>query len=55
VLATVGEAVCGELVVGSVECSIDGTVKCALDDARSLFLFLLLDVDFVDTPDTDCL
>jgi len=34
--------------VVSVECAIDGAVVCALDDALSLFLFLLLEVDFVD-------
>jgi len=45
VLAALGEAVWSELVVGLVECAIDGTVVCALDDA--LFLFFL-EVDFVD-------
>jgi hypothetical protein len=35
------------LVVGSVECAIDGTVW-ALDDTLFLFFFLLLEVDFVD-------
>jgi hypothetical protein len=55
VLAAFGEAVRGELVVGSVECAIDSTVKCALNDALSLFLFLLVAVDFVDTLGTDCL
>jgi len=49
VLAALGEAVWGKLVVGSVECAIDGTVICALDDALSLFLLLLLQDDFVDT------
>jgi hypothetical protein len=49
VLAALGEAVWGELVVGSVEGVIDGTVKCALDDALSLLLLLLLAVDFIDT------
>jgi hypothetical protein len=34
--------------VVSVECAIDGAVVCALDDALSLFLFLLLEVNFVD-------
>ena len=34
-LAALGEAVWGELVAGSVECVIDGMVKCALDDALS--------------------
>jgi hypothetical protein len=34
-----------ELVVGLVECAIDGTVVCALNDA--LFLFFL-EVDFID-------
>jgi len=46
VLAALGEAVWSELVVGSVECAIDGTVICALDDAH--FLFSFLGVDFVD-------
>jgi len=55
VLAALGEAVWGELVVGLVECAIDGTVKCVLDDALSLFLLLLLEVDFVDTLGTDFL
>jgi hypothetical protein len=32
VLAALGEAVWRELVVGSVECAIDGTVVCAFDD-----------------------
>jgi hypothetical protein len=32
VLAALGEAVWSELVVGSVECAIDGTVVCTLDD-----------------------
>jgi hypothetical protein len=32
VLAALGEAVWSELVVGLVECAIDGTVVCALDD-----------------------
>ena len=54
-LAALGEAVWGELVVGLVECAIDGTVKCVLDDALSLFLLLLLEVDFVDTLGTDFL
>jgi len=35
VLAALGEEVWGEHVVGSVECVIDGKVRCALDDARS--------------------
>jgi len=34
VLAALGEAVWGELVVGSVQYAIDGAVVCALDDAR---------------------
>ena len=34
--------------VVSVECANDGTVVCALDDALSLFLFLLLEVNIVD-------
>jgi len=44
-----------ELVVGSVECAIHGTVVCALDDGTvicaledALFLFFFLEVDFVD-------
>jgi hypothetical protein len=45
VLAELGEAVCSELVVGSVRCTIDGTVICALDHALSLFPVLLLEVD----------
>jgi len=48
VLAALGEAVWSELVVVSVECAINGTVVCALDDALSLILFLLLEVNFVD-------
>jgi hypothetical protein len=48
VLAELGEAVWGEHVVGSVECAIEGTVQCALDDALSLCLLLLLEGDFVD-------
>jgi hypothetical protein len=54
VLAALGEAVWSELVVGLVECAIDGTVVCALDDGTvvcalddALFLFFL-EVDFVD-------
>jgi len=47
VLAAFGEAVWSGLVVGSVECAIDGMVVCALDDALFLFFFLLLEVDFV--------
>jgi hypothetical protein len=56
VLAALGEAVWSGLVVGSVECAIDGmvvcalhdgTVICALDDALCLFFYLLLEVDFV--------
>jgi hypothetical protein len=47
VLAALGEAVWSEfVVVDSVECTIDGTVVCALDDV--LFLFFFLEVDFVD-------
>jgi hypothetical protein len=49
VLAALREAVWGEIVVGLVECAIDGTVKCALDDALSLLHLLLLEVGFVDT------
>jgi len=63
VLAALGEAVWSELVVGLVECAIDGTVVCALDDGTvgcalddgtvvcapddGLFLFFP-EVDFVD-------
>jgi hypothetical protein len=47
VLAALGEAVWSGLVVGLVECAIDGTV-CALDVALCLFFFLLLEVDFRD-------
>ena len=53
-LAALGEAVWSELVVGLVECAIDGTVVCALDHGTvvcalhdALFLFFL-EVDFVD-------
>jgi hypothetical protein len=47
VLAALGEAVWSELVVvDSVECAIDGTVVCALDDG--LFLFFFLEADCVD-------
>jgi len=46
-LAALWEAVWSELVVvGSVECVIDGTSICALDDAVSLFHF---QVDIMDT------
>jgi hypothetical protein len=55
VLAALREAGWSELVVVSVECAIDGTVVCVLDDAYSLFLFLLLEVDFIDTLGNDCL
>ena len=48
-LAALGEAVCGELVVGLAECAIDGMVLYVLDDALSLFLLLILEVDFADT------
>jgi len=41
-LAALGEAVWSGLVVGSVECAIDG-----------LFLFFFLEVDFVDMLGTD--
>ena len=58
-LAALGEAVWSELVVGSVECAIDGTVVCALNDGTvicalddALSLFLVLEVDFVDTLGT---
>ena len=54
-LAALGEVVWSELVVVAVECAIHGTVVCVLDDALSLFLFLLLEVDFVDTLGTDWL
>ena len=47
VLAALGEAVWRGLVEGSVECAIDGMVVCALDDALFLFVFVLLEVDFV--------
>jgi len=47
VLAALGEVVWSGLVVGSVECAIDGMVVCALDDALFLFVFVLLEVDFV--------
>jgi len=46
VLAALGEAVWSGLVVGSVECAIDDTVVCALDDG--VFLFCFLKVDFID-------
>jgi hypothetical protein len=65
VLAALGEVVWSELaVVDSVECAIDGTVICTLDDDTvvcafddgavlcalddSFFLFFFLEVDFVD-------
>jgi len=57
VLAALGESVWSGLVVGSVQCTIDGmgvcavddgTVICALDDVLSLFFFLFLEVDFID-------
>ena len=59
-LAALGEAVWSELVVvDSVECAIDGTVVCTLDDGMvicalddALSLFLVLEVDFVDTLGT---
>jgi len=41
-----------ELVVGLVECAIDGMVICMLHDALSRFLLLLLEVDFVDALGT---
>jgi len=56
VLAALGETVWTGLVLGSVECAIDGmvvcalddgTVICALDDALFRFFFLLRQVDFV--------
>jgi hypothetical protein len=45
VLAALGAAVWSGLIVGSVEQVIDGMVRCVLDDALSLFLELLLEVD----------
>jgi len=55
VLAALGEAVWSGLVVGSVECPIDGTAVCALDDGTvvcalddGLFHFFFVAVDFVD-------
>jgi len=48
VLAALGEVVWSGLGVGLVECAIDGTVVCALDDALFLIFVLLLQVDFVD-------
>jgi len=63
VLAALGEAVWSELVVGLVECAIDGTVVCALDDGTVVcvlhdgtvmcaldeaHLLFFLKVDFVD-------
>jgi hypothetical protein len=45
VLAALGAAVWSGLIVGSVEHVIDGMVICVLNDALSLFLELLLDVD----------
>jgi hypothetical protein len=56
-LAALAKAVWSGLVVGSVECAIDGMVlcalndgivRCALDNALFLLFFLLLEVDFVD-------
>jgi hypothetical protein len=68
VQAALGETVWCELVVGSVECAIDGRVVCALDDGMvvcalddgkviggledGLFLFVFLEVDFVDMLST---
>jgi len=52
VLAALRQAVWSELVVGSVECAIDGTVICMLHDALSRFPSLLLEVDFVDALGT---
>jgi len=48
VLAALGEVVWSGLVVDLVECAIDATVLCALDDALFLFFFLLLEMDLVD-------
>jgi hypothetical protein len=43
-----GMVVCA-LNDGTVVCVLtDGTVICALNDAHFLFLFLLLEVDFID-------
>ena len=55
-LAALGEAVWSSLVVVDlVECAIDVTVICVLDDRTvvcalddGLFLFFFLEVDFVD-------
>ena len=44
-LAALGQAVWSELVVGSVQCTIDGMVICALDHTLSLFPVLPLEVD----------
>jgi len=52
VLAALQDVVWREIVVGSVECTIDGTVICMLDDALFRFLLLLLKVDFVDALGT---
>jgi hypothetical protein len=49
-LAALGEAVGSGLVVGSVECAIDGMVGCVLENC--LFLFIFLEVDFVDMVGT---
>ena len=56
VLAALEEALWNGLVVGSVECAIDGMVVCAHDDGTVIFafddalflsFFVLLEVDFV--------
>jgi hypothetical protein len=52
VLAALEEAVWSELVVGSVECTVDGAMICTLDDAHSLCLLILVEVDFIDTLGT---
>lgn len=51
-LDALGEAVYSELVVGLVECAIDGKVICVLNDAHSLFLLILHEVGFIDTLGT---
>jgi len=48
VLAALRVAVWSELIVGSVECAIDGMAVFVLDDDLFLFCFLFFDVDFVD-------
>jgi hypothetical protein len=53
VLTALGEAVWSGPVVSSVECTIDGTVVCALDEAIFLIFFLLVEADFVGMLGTD--